>query len=1091
MEHESSINNSTVRHLYLDMLKSFYYTLAVLIFCGFSQLMVAQSTTWWSPLGKQAPSLLRSQQENIAAREAYYISSDLPLLHRILDANKDRQIEIVLPDPTGTNWTFLLESYSMMEAPLQAKYPNIRTYRGQAVGVEGFQIHLTSTATAWFASISNGSTSWYIDPQARPYGDFYQIYYKKDCQEEQNLLCKANLSDRSPETTLRNANEKIEGQIRTYRLAVSASYDYTAFFGGSKEGAMAGIVNTVNRVNMIYERDLAVRMILIANNDSLIITDSNNDQFSNDGLEGIENQRFIDDEIGSDNYDVGHIFGVTGGGYADLGGVCDDDIKAKAYTGLPRPQGDPFDIDFVAHEMGHQFGANHTFNGIGGSCGVQRYPFTSFEPGAGTTVMAYAGICGLDNITPNSDDYFHGGSIVEMNRFLVNGRGRTCMEPITSNNTAPTIELDTDLKFIPILTPFELNAKVQDAENLTLDYCWEQIDTGNGASLGSYGDDDGPLFRSFPPERVAYRSFPRMEDLLDNRFLATELLPNTNRELNFQLTVRDNNDTGPGIAWDQVKYFVQSEAGPFRVDNPRTIIAGSNYAFRWDVAKTNEFPVSVDSVDLYLSTDGGLNFNAPLGRFLNDGFAVPFIPTGIESNSVRFKLKAVDNIFFDITDRNSIIRPALANENTIDLIGELEELAFCAVDSIRLPFYYNVFSSQDSFQVAINANLSGFGGLIEIVEQSRFDLVLTGGTSLATGLYPVQVFVSTGDQSDTLDFEVSLLGANVILNLNLKAPAEGLQDVAIQPLFTWEGDELADLYQVEVARDSTFQEILYSSGLQAATSWQLPETLLAQERYFWRVEAINERCGQTTVSEMRQFNTENIVCQIFTPTDLPIAFNNFPFIQSNITIAEDVIVRDVNLLNITGTYDLPGGINFRLRSPNGPILELVPRQVNCSIGEEFNFSLDDDGGQSFLPCPNNQGVTLLPQDALSTYNGQEAAGRWTLSIFDNGGNGTLEDWSLELCFGASSVVNTATELAGISPQLQVFPNPMQDLVQFKTKQSIIQSIAIFDAAGRTVQSISNLSTSEIAMKVSDLGPGVYFYQVILKRGDRLTGKLIK
>lgn len=1077
------------------MIKSFLQALIFLVLVGFAQNGFTQDRGWWQAIGTQAPVLLRNQAVNIEVKEAFYFQTDLSRLQRLLQAEEAGTFSLELPDPNGDHWVFELSNYEMMEAPLQAKYPAIRTYQGYAKNQPNYRIHLTLTANAWFASVSNGVQRWFIDPYVRPYDAVYQVYYQEDCLERDLMPCQVEM-ERAPANNLvrlRANNEKIEGTLRTFRLAVSTSFSYYNYFNKSREQTMAAIINTVNRVNMVYERDLAIRLVLIANNDSLIVTDTNSELFTNSSRAGADNQTFTDEMIGSENYDVGHVFiGDGGGGAADLlGSVCNNDFKARAYVGLPRPQGDVFDIDYVAHELGHQFGANHSFNGLDGGCFSQRTLTTSFEPGAGTTIMSYAGICGLDNITPNTNDYFHGGSIVEINQFLTNRSGQICVAPINIQNQAPQIILERDLLFIPVLTPFELSAQVTDTERDQLTYNWEQMDAGSGASLGTYGTGNGPLFRSFPPERIPTRVFPRLEDLLANNFQKPELLPNTSRELNFQLTVRDNHPGGGGVTWDRVKYFVDGAAGPFRLENPGNLLAGSNSVFRWDVAATNVAPINVDSVDLYLSTNGGLDFDQVLGRFLNDGFAVAFIPDGISTDSARFKLKAVDNIFFDVSDRNLQIRPATDGDAFIDLLKVEETLTFCAQDSIVLPFYYNFFSPSDTVQIGIEANVIGFNGVIETVENNQFNLILTGGDRLSSDIYAVQLGINLGQEArDTLTFAIDFIGVNTTLETFPIFPMNKAEDITIQPDFSWEGNPLADFYQLELSQDPLFQNVEDTSPLIDGLNWQFSRALEPQTNYFWRVTAINELCNLSTTSAIQQFTTESIVCRTYTPTDLPVAFNSFPFIQSSIQVEEDAVLVDVNLLNITGTYDRAGGIDFRLRSPEGPVLTLLSRQDDCTIGEGFSFSIDDNG-QLEVPCPNNQSATVKPEKLLGTFNGQNAKGRWTLSIFDNNGNGVLESWALELCFGASGVVNTANIQLEQMPSLEVFPNPIQNQVNFNSKNKNMQTIQLMNTAGQVIQSFWNLETQTIAIPMEDLVPGVYFYQVVFENGTRQTGKLIK
>lgn len=436
----------------------------------------------------------------------------------------------------------------------------------------------------------------------------------------------------------------------------------------------------MNRVNGIYEKEVSIRMVLVANNDELVYTNADTDPYTNDDGETLldENQENIDNVIGAANYDIGHVFSTGGGGVAGLGVPCRSGFKAQGVTGSPMPTGDAFDVDYVAHEMGHQFGAEHTFNADGpeaGSCGSNRSETTGYEPGSGSTIVAYAGICDTQDLQANSDPYFHGASLDQILAYVTTGAGNTCDDPTPTGNTAPTVDAGATYN-IPAETPFVLTGAATDAEGHPLTYGWEEFDLGPAAlTQEDNTDDDGqaqPIFRSFNPSISPQRTFPRPADIINNTTTFGEDLPSFNRTMNFRLTVRDNQPGGGGVNNDSTQVIVTDTGTPFLVTAPNTAVswnAGSSQTVTWNVAGTTATPISCATVNILLSTDGGTTFSATLANgTANDGTEPITVPDQ-ETTMARVRVQCATSIFFDISNQDFTILPMPPTSVTVSAVG--------------------------------------------------------------------------------------------------------------------------------------------------------------------------------------------------------------------------------------------------------------------------------------------------------------------------------------------------------------------------------------------------------------------------------------
>ncbi|MDA6068189.1 M12 family metallo-peptidase [Flavobacterium sp. AC] len=590
--------------------------------------------------------------------------------------SKRNTIQITIPNSNGVLERFTVWESSNFEPELQAKYPEIRAYEGSGVDDKTAKIHFSVAPIGVQTMVFRADKSSEFMEQNQDDKSEYVLFTKNNGTSKSRLDCKttnAILNTNNSSLTSKSASSKV---FKTLRLALSCTGEYTAYFGGTKAGALAGMNASLSRVNGIFNKDLAVKLVLIANTDAVIYTNAATDPYS-DASKGTsedksdgndywskEVQKTLTTVIGEANYDIGHLFGATGGGgnAACIGCVCDSPTatnvigKGSGYTSPSngKPQGDSFDIDFVAHEMGHQLGANHTFSFDGAErTGV------NVEPGSGSTIMGYAGITKYD-VQDNSDDYFAYASIAQIQNNLAT---KSCPTDAPIINNPPMIDAGLDYS-IPISTAFVLTGTGSDPEGDTITYTWEQNDsalsssTANSNSIAYSTKPDGPLFRSVVPESSPVRYMPDFNTVLQNKLTTTwESVSSIARTLHFTLTGRDNAAQGSAqTSTDDMIVNVLANAGPFAVTSQNTNDVswqiGSFQTITWSINNTSILPGS-STVNIKLSTDGGITFPIVLASNTpNDGTEVIQIPESIEnSTNCRILIQPTANIYYAINSK--------------------------------------------------------------------------------------------------------------------------------------------------------------------------------------------------------------------------------------------------------------------------------------------------------------------------------------------------------------------------------------------------------------------------------------------------------
>ncbi|QQR74578.1 MAG: hypothetical protein IPJ17_03025 [Holophagales bacterium] len=579
------------------------------------------------------------------------------------------ELELPIPDPDGGILRFRVVDSPVMAPELAARYPEIRTFRLIGAGGDALTGRADWTPHGFHAMVRTARGTFFVDPLERGDLEDYRVYRKADLVRPTGETWTCGVrgdEDASPLVASPASPEAAGPNLRTYRLALASTGEYSVAVcgaGPTKPCVLAEMVTAMNRVNQVYEDEVAIRMILVANNDLVIYLDGTSDPYTNNNGSTmlVQNANNLNTVLGNANFDIGHVFSTGGGGIATLRGPCGSN-KARGVTGLPSPLGDPFYIDYVAHEMGHQWGGNHTFNGNTSNCGGgNRNATTAYEPGSGSTIMAYAGICGASSdLQPHSDAYFHAVSLDEIVSFSRTSSGNTCAVPITAVNELPTANAGADYT-IPYGTPFALTGSGTDTNGDPLTYDWEEWDLG-AAGVPASPVGDAPILRSFEPTSSPTRIFPKVSDLVNNTSTIGELLPFSGRpQLDFRLTVRDNANPAGAFASDFMAITIAA-SGPFLVTDPNTAITWSGvgpHNVGWNVAGTDTAPVNCSAVDILLSTDGGLTFPWTLATATpNDGNATVNV-TVPDTTTARIKVACNGNIFFDLSNANFTIVDAV------------------------------------------------------------------------------------------------------------------------------------------------------------------------------------------------------------------------------------------------------------------------------------------------------------------------------------------------------------------------------------------------------------------------------------------------
>jgi subtilisin-like proprotein convertase family protein len=1014
---------------------------------------------------------------------------------------------ITIPMPDGTFEQFRMVEYAIGEPELMAKFPDIKTFYGVAVDNSTRTIFADYTSfgfKAWITSMGEGT--FIIDNYSLGNDISTKIVYDKKYNGRRERWFCGTVGDKLHIPEMEGRSSMVgDCQLRQYRCAIAATAEYVDYFvpgtGISSADSTAtnialvhsAVVTSLNRVNSIYTKELAIRLVLVANNNVQYYFNPATDGYTNNNGTTMlgENQTKTDIRIGAANYDIGHVFSTGGGGIAQLNSPCSTN-KARGVTGSSMPVGDAFDIDYVAHEMGHQFGGNHTQSN---SC--QRNNGTAMEPGSASSIQGYAGICS-PNVQNQSDATFHAISLQEIKTFAgPTGAGNSCAQIITTPvNSAPVISSPTILSYnIPISTPFALTLNATDPNSNPMTYAWDQMNgvTGDVTMPPASTNSTGPLFRNILPSTNPTRYFPNLTAILAGNTSGAsgwEVLPSVARAMNFRGIVRDDNGTYGCNSDVNLTVTTVSGTSKFEITSPNASgvswPAGSTQTVVWTVGGTTANGINAEQVDILWTTNSGASFTPILLGAANDGSQNIVVPSST-STTGRIMVKPTNNIFLDINNFNISI---ITGTPTFNLVFDSYYKYICTGSSYNFNVLVNPFNG---YSTPVNLSISGLpAGMTAVfatnpVTPGQSTMLTITNTSASIGIYPLTITGVSGSITKTMD--ISVVSKNAVGSISLTAPANNATGMNINPVFTWSSLADASSYDLQVSRKPDFGSQIININ-QTGTSYTSAMDLTGFSEYYWRVRGKND-CSDGPWSSTFKFTTES--CLTTSGVNLPQSIPDPGTLDATLNLGysnDKGTISDLDILKLIGTHTYMGDLSFRMISPNNTNVLFWHRP--CSSSDNFNINFDQSASTSTVPCPPTNGLTYRPSGSgvgtLNSFNGIPHKGVWTLRIQDlaTSDAGQLQSWKLRTCItnfcrltvdtdaprGAGSLL-AALDCAVDGDTIRFAPTFMNDTIQLYTDNIVTNKrVFIQGDISKNIHIFSNSTSPTLVSGAPNTGEGL-------------------
>ncbi|MEM7575370.1 MAG: reprolysin-like metallopeptidase [Bacteroidota bacterium] len=986
------------------------FSLLLLTTFSFSNSLQAQGI--W-----QNKTVTEEVDQRIFPKDARQLELDtsqmLPLLwsapHEQEVTPAESTVRITLPGPAGENLEFNIVAYDIAEQTALDRYPHIRTWYGQEVRNPARTVFLDWTERGFHAVIRGGDEPIiYLDPLGRNSLIYYQSYFANGVENSLGFQCATEAEQIQVDSLLEEQEERVAFgcDLLQYRTAIACTAEYSNYHGAtnaSQSGLVqSAVVTSVSRLNSIMTQDLSLRLLLVGNNDELYYYNANTDPYTGTSVGALigQNTANINSEIGSAAYDLGHVYTQgANNGVASLRSPCTGN-KGRGATSHSVPENDPFNVDYVAHEMGHQFGANHTQNN---SCNYSSS--AGMEPGSASSIMGYAGICS-PNVQNNSDAYFHGRSIQEINFNIENpsGTGNSCVSVINTSLNNPVLVAQSD-ETVPFGTPLVLKGDATGTATIT--YNWEQYDTEQGPMPPQGTSTQGPLFRTFFATSSPERFLPKLEDVVAGNDPTWEETPMVSRLLDFRLTVRHSTATYGCTGEDDIRLTVDGDHGPFVVTDPANgnqWSAGQTAQVQWDVAGTDANGINCATVDIYLSLDGGSSWSILANGEANDGLAEITLPAST-SNQARIMVRAADNVFYNISPIDFSIVSAQGSP-AITLSGlDGGSRSSCFLDAAESVSYQFLTTSSGGAELPLNLSVNGLptGATATFVPASprpggTFRLIISNMDGAAAGTYNLTLSATSAETNQAAALTLVKSGSSGSPGPIFAAPFDGAVNIDILPTLQIQ-DQGALSYDYQLSSNASFSNLLLNISQTTDLSVVLTDYLEANTTYFWRSRS--NASGGCGVSLWRSGSFTTGDCYVYASTAAPVNIpNDAPptLVEMSLSIPDNGQIDDLDLYQLDISHTWIGDLEVSLISPDNTTALILDRP--CTREDDIFSSFNDESPLANFPCPPTLGEFYQSaSDPLSVFDGEEINGQWILRVDDlaNQDGGSLNAFKIKAC----------------------------------------------------------------------------------------------